>query len=183
MSDDRWIWIPNWDEFQHYKKRDPTWIKCYARLMSKDEFLGLAAAERGILLCVWLEYAKSRAKLRANHTWLSRRFNVTVRQKHIESLIHAGFIEVVASNVLAQRYQDASPEKEKEKESPTPFQKNGKVNTSNQLLARMFEVVRREWDEYPDKTILLLELQDRGLTEQQAANLIESHLSSGKDAA
>ncbi len=97
------------------------------------------------------------------------------------SLCDAGFIEIIASNVLAQRLQDAMPEKEKEKESPTPFQKNGK--SPGPLLARMADLVRREWAEYPDKTILLLELQDRGLTEQQAANLIESHLSSGKDAA
>ena len=41
MTAERYIVIPNWDEFQHYKdKTRPAWIKLYPRLLRNDEFLG-----------------------------------------------------------------------------------------------------------------------------------------------
>ena len=30
--------VRNWDEFQHYKDRDPTWIKLYNRLLDDYAF-------------------------------------------------------------------------------------------------------------------------------------------------
>jgi hypothetical protein len=42
MSEPRYIVIPNWDGpdgFQHYRDRDPIWIKNYRALMAKDEYL------------------------------------------------------------------------------------------------------------------------------------------------
>ena len=33
--------VTNWDQYQHYKDRDPTWIKLYARLLDDYEFATL----------------------------------------------------------------------------------------------------------------------------------------------
>ncbi len=120
MSDDRWIWIPNWDGptgFQHYKDRDPKWIKCYTRLLSKDEYMELTFAERGLLLSIWLEYARSHRALRSHSTRLSQRLGQKVYKRSLESLIHAGFVEIVDSETLAKRKQLASPEKRREEKT------------------------------------------------------------------
>lgn len=131
-----YIWIPNWDGnkdgtegFQHYKNRDPIWIKNYTRLLSKDEYLELSAHTRGVLHGIWMAYATSRRRLLGDTLTLSRRLGVKVFKRDIVSLNHAGFIEFVASDVLAKRLQDASPharprarvevELEEEKDSPS----------------------------------------------------------------
>ena len=41
---DGWIVIPNWDKFQHYKDRDPVWIKLYLELNSRDDWRRLTFA-------------------------------------------------------------------------------------------------------------------------------------------
>jgi len=107
---DGWIVIPNWRRFQHYKDRQPRWIKVYTELMSDPAFLGLTFAQRGLLISLWLEYARSRRAIRVRAASVSRQLGGRVASAQLEALSDAGFIEVTASNVLAERYQDASPE-------------------------------------------------------------------------
>lgn len=110
-----YIWIPNWDGdddgtpgFQHYKDRDPIWIKNYTRLLVKDEYLRLSGHRRAVLHGVWLAYATSRRRLSADTLTLSSRLLLKVTTPDLKALSDAGFIEVVASKVLARRYQAAS---------------------------------------------------------------------------
>jgi len=108
MSDERWIVIPNWDMFQHYKDRDPSWIKTYVSLTASDQYLALSGHRRGALHGIWLEYARSHGQLRFDTLTLSRRLNLRVSTADLEALNHAGFIDVAASKPLAIRYQPAS---------------------------------------------------------------------------
>lgn len=111
MSVQTYIWIPNWDGpsgFQHYKERDPIWIKNYTRLLNKDEYLALSSHRRGILHGLWMAYATSNRRLRGDTRSLSQRLQIKVSTSDLESLNHAGFIEFLASNVLADRLQAAS---------------------------------------------------------------------------
>jgi hypothetical protein len=105
-----WISVRNWRKFQHYDptKRQPPWIKNYTELTKSDEYLGLGAGERAVLHGIWLEYASSQCALRFDPVLLARRLNLRVRQQHLDSLIHAGFISNVASKTLAEGYHDAS---------------------------------------------------------------------------
>ncbi len=118
MSDE-WIWVCRWDGpkgFQHYTGRDPIWIKNYTRLLSKDEYVGLSFPQRGLLHGIWLEFPRCHRKLPKNTAKLSRRLSGKVLEKSLQALIDAGFIEIIASDVLAARLQGASPEVEKEVE-------------------------------------------------------------------
>lgn len=113
---DLYIWIPRWrgkDGFQHYSTRDPIWIKNYTRLLSSDAYRSLSFAQRGLLHGIWLEYARSSSELPADTLGLSRRIGQQVMRKTLDSLAEAGFIEVIASTVLAARLQDASLEKKR----------------------------------------------------------------------
>lgn len=64
MADGQWIVVPNWDKFQHYKHRNPPWIKNYTALLHKDEYLDLSLADRGLLHGIWLMYAEHTGLLR-----------------------------------------------------------------------------------------------------------------------
>jgi hypothetical protein len=127
MAADEWIIVPNWGKFQHYGDREPVWIKVYTELNSRDDFLALTRAERGLLLTIWLEFARSRARLRVK-TILAL-CDSRARREHLIPLSDAGFIELSAS---APERLPASPrarreevEEEKEVEAPLPPQDVG----------------------------------------------------------
>ena len=107
---DRWITIPNWRRFQHYKDRNPKWIKVYTELMSDPAFLALTYAQRGLLMSLWLEYANSRAALRLRAGWTATALGSRVYDAQLEALSDAGFIEVSASKPLAEPEHSARPE-------------------------------------------------------------------------
>ena len=144
----RWIIVPNWfgqddpsEGLQHYKDREPKWIKNYRRLLSKDEYRDLSGHCRGILHGLWLEYASTDGRLRADSSSLSSRLGLRVNSSHLESLNHAGFIRFSASKPLALSEHNASLEVETEREVETqdlnqsqeqprskPTGKNGHMN-------------------------------------------------------
>lgn len=119
---EKWIVIPKWDGadgFQHYKNRDPIWIKAYTRLLSDRAFLSLTYHQRGLLLSIWLEYARGNRQLSDSTVGLTRQLGQRVLRRDLEALSHAGFITFSASRPLAPRYQDASPEKRREEKTFT----------------------------------------------------------------
>ncbi len=105
-----------WRRFQHYDptKRNLPWIKNYLELMRDDAYMDLTGNQRAILHGLWLEYASTRCQLHADTRSLSRRLNLRVTKQQLETLNHAGFIDIVASKVLADGYQPASTEIERE---------------------------------------------------------------------
>lgn len=135
---EQWIVIPNWDAsidadgvrhdgFQHYRDRDPIWIKVYTRLHSSDEYLALSFHLRGVLVGLWVEYATANRQLSDSTLTLTRRLGQRVSRRDLVSLSDAGYLTFSASKPLARRYQDASPEKEKEKEQKGARTRKGKA--------------------------------------------------------
>lgn len=94
---DLWIVIPKWEEFQHYKDRDPTWIKTYRSQLDNPDYLDLTFAQRGLLHDLRLLYALSATKVRVDERKLGKRLNRRVTKQNLETLNQAGFIALRAS--------------------------------------------------------------------------------------
>jgi hypothetical protein len=129
---DRWIVIPRWTEFQHYKDRDPFWIKDYIRQVRDDTYLSLNLAQRGLLHDLRLLYAESGGQL--NEAGARRRLvggssGARTWLVHLEALNQAGFVEFSSSKPLAL-------EKEKEKETSLPRASARSTGKSRSLAAR-----------------------------------------------
>ena len=107
-----WIIIPNWERFQHYRNRNPLWIKVYAKLLHDPDYLGLSLASKGLLQIIWLAYSQTNGQLSLQGLRAIARDSSWGRFQ-LEALNHAGFIYFAASKPLA-----AKEETEKEKESP-----------------------------------------------------------------
>lgn len=126
---DGWIIVPHWDRFQHYKNRNPPWIKLYTELNSSDDWCSLTLAERGLLVGIWLEYARSNGQFSTLD--VAKRLDLADHyahvSKHLKALTNAGFIEVVASKPLAPVL---APEekivREEKKLDPTLARESGK---------------------------------------------------------
>ena len=93
MSEERWIIVRNWERFQHYKDRDPYFIKLYTELQHDHNWLALTGHQRAVLVGIWLEYASARCQLPLNTASLTRRLALRVSSATLEALNHAGFIE------------------------------------------------------------------------------------------
>lgn len=143
MSEAQYIHIDRWNDFQHYAKRRPVWIKNYTRLIRSDAYRGLTAAQRGLLHGLWMEYAEtctcdkddrdlSCTCLGLDLHQLNSRLGLASKMADYKALNHAGFITFFASALIARRYHVASTETEKEKEPPNP-------------LPESIELVFREW--------------------------------------
>jgi hypothetical protein len=107
----KWVYIVNWDYYQHGHKRGHPWFKVYHELLHNDRFLRLTAADRGTLMCLLMCISESGdGRVSADSKLLARRLNV--RRVSLEPLVQAGFIQVRASKSLSQREHAASTEVE-----------------------------------------------------------------------
>jgi len=108
MTDDLYIWINRWDEFQTYhKKRDkiwaPPWIKLYPRLLTDPDFLALTESSQLILVKLFMLFSKSRQSVSKDTRMLSHLLHQRVTNRQLESLNHAGYISFCSRTVLEQR--------------------------------------------------------------------------------
>jgi len=93
--------VRNWDAFQHYKDRNPPWIKLHNHLLDDYEFESLPDNTKCHLLCIWMLASRTNNKMVFDNSWVKRKIgaNSTVDLDLLESL---SFIEVQGKS------QDAS---------------------------------------------------------------------------
>lgn len=139
------IIIPRWDSpdgFQHYKDRDPKWIKVYTRLLDDDAYLSLTATQRAVLHGLWLMYAKSAGRVPEDTSKLSRRLGLRVTKQTLDALNHAGFIEFS----LAESAQVVSLEQKREEKKEL-----GLLPSSQSLLGEFIDDMRLRGVDLPNR--------------------------------
>jgi hypothetical protein len=96
-----YIYVKDWERFQHYSKRNPPWIKLYTILITDDDFMDLAVEDRMLLIGIWLLTSKAgNGTLQADSKRLLRRLSIPFgpRSKDpLPRLVDAGFITIRAS--------------------------------------------------------------------------------------
>lgn len=94
--------VKNYDRFQHYKHRNPVWIKLYNEVMDDAAFLGLSDAERGQLMLIWLLASRRDNKIPHDAKAIARAIQSSGRVD-IAKLLALGFLVPwsSASNALA----------------------------------------------------------------------------------
>lgn len=123
-----YLQVKNWESFQHYKDRNPPWIKLYNHLLDDFDFSCLPDASKAHLLSIWLLASRTENKIPNNSGWIGNKINAT-EEVNIELLVKLGFLEVNgsknsklqtseqdASKVIHSAVQDACTEK-RERES------------------------------------------------------------------
>jgi hypothetical protein len=54
--------IKNWHEFQHFKDRNPLWIKLYRKILDQRDIMTLSAEYFRLLVCLWLLASEDKDK-------------------------------------------------------------------------------------------------------------------------
>jgi hypothetical protein len=109
----------NWKQFQHYKDRNPVWIKLHRSLLNDYEWHCLPVASKALAPCLWLlasEYQDG--TIDAPEKAIAFRLHMSVDEliSALKPLIDNGFFKS-DSSLLAERYQDACLETERETET------------------------------------------------------------------
>jgi hypothetical protein len=168
---EQWIIVKHWGDFQHYKDRDPSWIKNYSRLLHDDAYLNLTMHQRGTLHGLWLSYAAADGQLPGSTTRVSQQLGDRISTDTLEALNHAGFIGFSASKPprLSASLEKLREEKEKKdlrappRQTPTPNSKpNGREE--ERPLIDVVEACGRfiqgqAWDETFDEEAMVEEFQ------------------------
>jgi hypothetical protein len=120
--------IRNWHRFQHYKHRNPPWVKLYVELLSSKDWVTLDDASRVLAVACILLASKNEGLIPDDLQYI-KRVAFLNSFPDINPLKECGFLEEVdiesdgdASALLAEREQSASnlrtnaiPETEKSK--------------------------------------------------------------------
>jgi len=108
--------VRNWEEFQHYKDRDPSWIKLYNRLLDDYAFGLLPDSRKWHLIGIFLLASRHNNRVPRDPSWVSRKIGAQV-PVDLGVLERAGFLVMLEGEpLLAGAEQAASPEKEKRRE-------------------------------------------------------------------
>jgi len=144
----------DWERFQHYKDRSPSWIKLHHSLLDNFDFHCLQVASRALAPMLWLLASEHPdGKIVASPEEIAFRLRMPIDQfvEALSPLIDAGFFD--ASELLAERYQDASPEKERYREETYREEEEEETETRGRAREADWPANFRDqfWDAYPHK--------------------------------
>ena len=101
MSETQYISVRNWDRFQHYRKRNPPWIKLHTEILQNYHFTKLAESSRCHLLAIFVLAARCDNQIPADAGWIAQQISA---QTPIDFKALSHFLvgcEHLASNALA----------------------------------------------------------------------------------
>ncbi len=115
-----YLTVKNWFEFQHYKDRNPPWIKLHRALLDDYEFSCLQDASKVHLVLIWLLASQSDGRIPNDPKFLQHKLSLK-SPPDLQALITTGFliVEQYASNLLAASASDLRLETEAYKASET----------------------------------------------------------------
>ena len=129
--------VKKWAEFQHYKDRNPPWIKLHRTLLDDYEFSCLQDASKLHLILIWVLASQNDGRIPEDAAFLQKRLSLS-KPPDLETLINQGFLirEQDASNALAEGKQGAS---------------NLRLEKRREETEKMALAFARFWDAYPKK--------------------------------
>ena len=111
------LFIPDWSKFQHYKDRNPPWIKLHSEQVSSYKFELLPDASKAHLILIWVLASQYENRIPFDHEWIAKKISAT-ESIDLERLVSDGFLQV-DSELQASSKQSAIPETETETETET----------------------------------------------------------------
>ena len=106
--------IKNWDQFQHYKDRNPPWIKLHFALLSSEDWVVLDDASRVLAVACMLIASQNDGVVPGNLKYIKRVAYLN-DEPDLTPLIDCGFLLPLADASTMQA--DARPETETEEET------------------------------------------------------------------
>jgi hypothetical protein len=107
----KFLAVKGFEKFQHYRDRNPPWIKLHGTLLTDLAFLELSEAAQAQLVKLWVLASQLGHPLPNNPKLLAGKIGTTGKF-HLASIIAAGFLipcNDLASSALAESSENARP--------------------------------------------------------------------------
>jgi hypothetical protein len=172
----RYFRVRKWEDFQHYKQRNPPWIRLHRTLLRDHKFNKLTETEQWMLVRVWLLASETANHMAYDERWVRRAINSS-RKVPLEKFVSMGFLEetceLLASSLLAGRGQHAEPEAEGSDSSDDSEQNRSTDSAQGEIEERVDRLLKvcRDSD---DGTAAVLRSYLHGARENDVAFAIES---------
>lgn len=82
--------IKNWDSFQHYKKRNPPWIKLHRAILDDYAFCSLPDVVKAHLILLWAYASQNNGMVPDDVPFLERKLSIT--DLNLDLLVERGFL-------------------------------------------------------------------------------------------
>lgn len=144
----RYLTVKNWGEFQHYKDRNPPWIKLHRALLDDYEFSRLQDASKAHLMLIWLFASQRDGKVPNDPAFLKEKLGLQ-KEPNLQLFIDQGLLipEQVASNTLADSKQSAPLEEERGGEAYTTPQQQQSARATRLPLDWQPSEILKAWAE------------------------------------
>lgn len=142
--------VKNWEEFQHYKDRNPPWIKLHRTLLDDYEFSRLQDASKAHLILIWLFASQRDGLVPDDPKFLKMKLGLE-KEPNLKWFKDHGLLieEQAASETLAEREQVAPREEDIKLQSregePTKPKLNGHKRLAETPAPDSFEVTEPMW--------------------------------------
>lgn len=115
----KYISIPNWNKFQHYKNRNPIWIKCYLNeLEHGEEFLSLSDSDKWLFWSLVILAAHKNNWIACGEQFLIHSLTLENTRNLMRRIRKLAVLKLIAINNASKKdkvcYQVASTEKSRE---------------------------------------------------------------------
>lgn len=117
----RFLAVKNFETRQHYKDRNPIWIKLYNSVLDDYDFLALPDAVRSQLMLIWLVASRQNNRIPYDAKWIARAIHCTGRLD-LDALVESGWLYLTdASESVAESSKPAiTPLAEPERNGTAP---------------------------------------------------------------
>jgi len=109
----QYLKIKNWKKYQHYKDRNPPWIKFYHSILDDYIYSCLQDDSKLLLITLLLLAGKTNNKIPYDIKWIQNK-SMIKKKINLKELLSSGFVFVDDgdSNLIADEYQDATLRRE-----------------------------------------------------------------------
>lgn len=145
--------IKNWSKFQHYKDRNPPWIKLHCDIFTSEDWVMLADASKLLAVACMVIASKNNGCV-PNDPHYIKRVAYLEELPNLKPLIDCGFLENMLADAsdCKQDIADARPEtyrtdlKRKKKEPKGSKEKKPKFDPEQFALPEWLEPYCKEWE-------------------------------------
>lgn len=105
--------IRNWAKYQHYKDRNPPWIKLHVEILQSEDWVTLDDASKLLAIVCMVVAAKGNGEFNGNPDYL-KRVAYLDKRPNLKPLIDCGFLEEVLADASESKppHTNVRPEKE-----------------------------------------------------------------------
>ncbi len=144
----KYLCVRKWDEHQHYKDRDPAWIKVYNRLLDDFDFLALSEVAQAQLLKLWLLASRTDNRIPYDLPYITAKIGARTAID-IDDLIVHGWLQFCDANAPSERVVSARKvasrkKKDRERKRTIRAEASASMSDSSLRLEERREEKRRE---------------------------------------